>query len=116
MHGMQNLTDDEKKTLESMTDTQKKEFFQKKMDKNLGDLSGKLGNSFDKNLSEMTNTIKQMQANTKELEKALQSISSTTNSFNDGLKSATGSLTTTTGAVNEFGNKLKTAKSKIPGL
>ena len=33
MHGMQNLTDDEKKTLESMTDTQKKEFFQKKMDK-----------------------------------------------------------------------------------
>ena len=29
---MQNLTDDEKKSLESMTDTQKKEFFQKKMD------------------------------------------------------------------------------------
>ena len=33
IHGMQNLTDDEKKSLESMTDTQKKEFFQKKMDK-----------------------------------------------------------------------------------
>ena len=32
MHGMQNLTDDEKKSLENMTDTQKKEFFQKKMD------------------------------------------------------------------------------------
>ena len=32
IHGMQNLTDDEKKSLESMTDTQKKEFFQKKMD------------------------------------------------------------------------------------
>ncbi len=32
MHGIQNLTDDEKKSLESMTDAQKKEFFQKKMD------------------------------------------------------------------------------------
>ena len=32
MHGMQSLTDDEKKSLESMTATQKKEFFQKKMD------------------------------------------------------------------------------------
>lgn len=32
MHGMHNLTEDEKKSLESMTDTQKKEFFQKKMD------------------------------------------------------------------------------------
>ena len=32
IHGIQNLTDDEKKSLENMTDTQKKEFFQKKMD------------------------------------------------------------------------------------
>lgn len=32
MHSMQSLTDDEKKSLESMTDAQKKEFFQKKMD------------------------------------------------------------------------------------
>ena len=31
IHGIQNLTDDEKKSLENMTDTQKKEFFQKKM-------------------------------------------------------------------------------------
>ena len=33
MHGVLNLTDNEKKSLESMTDAQKKEFFQKKMDK-----------------------------------------------------------------------------------
>ena len=31
MHNMQNLTDDEKKSLENMTDAQKKEFFQNRM-------------------------------------------------------------------------------------